>query len=439
MPRIPKSALGRRRGTIAVLIALVITALLGVTAIALDGGLLQDNRRRVQVGADASALAAAGQLFANYPAIVKSGYTDFDPGGASYSAAMSTAAANGYTNDGVNSTVTVNIPPASGPFTGMVGFVEVIINYNQPRNFSSIWGSTRLPVPARAVARGRWIGSKDGIIVLDPNAQNALNANGTGTVNVTGGARVIVDSSDPASAARLTGGGNFSASEFDITGGANGNFGSNVILGDPPVPDPLAYLPPPQVPPDGTMTTTNLGNGNKQYTLTPGRYTNLPNFNQGDVVIFQQASANAAGGIYYIDGGGFTSTGANLIMDPTTSGGVMFYNNPNGNAQNQGISISGNASGNVSLAALDSGPYAGILFWQNRTSAQTMSVTGNGNFNLTGTFYAANALLKVTGNGFATIGSQYITRTFTIGGGGTTIINYTDKGTARIRDIRLVE
>jgi hypothetical protein len=55
------------------------------------------------------------------------------------------------------------------------------------------------------------------------------------------------------------------------------------------------------------------------------------------------------------------------------------------------------------------------------------------------TFYAANALLKVTGNGVATIGSQYISRTFTIGGGGTVVIDYTDKGTARIRDIRLVE
>src|SRR5262249_2139347 len=214
---------------------------------------------------------------------------------------------NGYANDGVDSKVTVNIPPASGPFTGMVGHVEVIITYNQPRNFSSIWGTTRVPVVARAVARGRWTASKDGIIVLDPWAQNALDDNGTGTVTVTGGARVIVDSADPYSAGRVTGGGSFTATEFDITGGANGSFNGTVLTDQLPTPDPLAYLPAPPVPPDGKMTITSLGNGNKQYVLTPGRYTNLPTFNQGDVVIFEQASFNSVGGIFYIDGGGFTS------------------------------------------------------------------------------------------------------------------------------------
>jgi hypothetical protein len=58
---------------------------------------------------------------------------------------------------------------------------------------------------------------------------------------------------------------------------------------------------------------------------------------------------------------------------------------------------------------------------------------------MTGTFYAANAQMSVTGNGAAAIGSQYISRTVTFGGGGTTTINYSDKGTARVRDIRLVE
>jgi hypothetical protein len=68
-----------------------------------------------------------------------------------------------------------------------------------------------------------------------------------------------------------------------------------------------------------------------------------------------------------------------------------------------------------------------------------MQLQGNGSFNLTGTFYAANALLKVSGGGTATIGSQYISRTLSMSGNGTVTINYTDKGTARLREVTLVE
>src|SRR5258708_5754861 len=99
---------------------------------------------------------------------------------------MASPPAHGHTNDRPPPTVTVNIPPKSGPFTGKVGHVEVIITFNQPRYFSSIWGSNSLPVKARAVARGRWMASNNGIIVLDPTVQDALNAGGNGTLTVNG-------------------------------------------------------------------------------------------------------------------------------------------------------------------------------------------------------------------------------------------------------------
>jgi hypothetical protein len=228
------------------------------------------------------------------------------------------------------------------------------------------------------------------------------------------------------------------ANEFDITGGYSGTFTGTVVTGTPPTPDPLRYLPVPAVPPDGKMTTKSLGQGNKQYTLTPGRYTNLPQLNQGDQMIFQQASAGN-GGIYYLDGGGFKSTGANISMDPSTSGGIMIYNNPSSNATSEAVQITGNSLGNVNLSALTSGPYAGMLMWQNRSSTVPMSISGNGAFDLTGTFYVANASLGIQGNGNATIGSQYISRTLSLGGNGNITINYSDNGTARIREVMLVE
>ena len=115
------------------------------------------------------------------------------------------------------------------------------------------------------------------------------------------------------------------------------------------------------------MTKTSLGMGNFQYTLTPGRYTNLPNFNTGDVVILEQASTNGAGGIFYIDGGGLHSTGATITMG-TGSGGVMIYNRPAGSDNSDKIQITGNKDGTVNFSGLASGPYAGLVLWQDRTS-----------------------------------------------------------------------
>jgi hypothetical protein len=47
--------------------------------------------------------------------------------------------------------------------------------------------------------------------------------------------------------------------------------------------------------------------------------------------------------------------------------------------------------------------------------------------------------LNVTGNGNAVIGSQYISRKLDLGGGGTTLIQYSAAGSAPMREIGLVE
>jgi hypothetical protein len=439
MPRIRDFRLNNaRRGTIICMLALLLVVIVGMMAIALDGGMLLDEHKQVQSAADAAALAAAAQLFVHYPAIEASGFTIPDPNGAALAAALASAATNGFPNNGVSSTVVVNLPPATGPFKGIAAYVEVIITYNEPRYFSSIWGSTTTPVVARAVARGRWAASKDGIFVLDPTSKDSLDSTGTAALTVSGGSRVIVDS-NYGPAATVSGGGSITASEYDVTGTTAGTFNGTVITGTPPQPDPLRYLPVPTMPPNGTITVTNLGGGGKQYVLTPGTYTNLPNFTSSDSVILQQASANTAGGIYYINGGGFTSTGASITMDPLTTGGVMIYNSPTNSSNSQGINISGNSSGTVNLSAPTTGPYAGILFFQDRTANQTMSVTGGGNFSLTGTFYTAGAQLKVTGGGNATIGSQYISKTLVIAGNGNITIDYSEKQTGRVREVILVE
>ena len=133
---------GTRRGMVAAQVAVSFTALLGVTALLVDGGLVLSERRHAQATADAAAMAAASDLYANW-----NSNAGVDNGSAK-SSALSVAASNGYANDGTNSTVTINIPPLAGNFIGKAGFVEAIVTWNQKRGFSRIYSTATIPVSA---------------------------------------------------------------------------------------------------------------------------------------------------------------------------------------------------------------------------------------------------------------------------------------------------
>ncbi len=318
-----------------------------------------------------------------------------------------------------------------------------------------------MPVKARAVARGRWVSFKDGILVLDLHASEALKANGGGTISVTG-ADIIVNSDDPQSVGsdgtgaiiQETGG------NFVFSGGVKSNttlVGPTPLHQDTPTPDPLAYLPEPSLPGTALKATgiqPNSANAKsyldalgiqakdvngKVYVLDPGRYDSMPNFSNGDVVILKQASAGNSG-IYYLNGSGLTSTGATIAMDPTggTSGGLMFYNDPLGKTSN-GISLTG---GKVTIAPPDSGVYKGISFFQERSANVALSITGQGGMQISGTFYVAGGPIKITGSSSTqldVIGSQYISDTLESGGNGKYAVNWSVAQTARLRQLQLVE
>src|SRR5260370_1080416 len=97
----------KRRGMVAVLVVISLTVLVGVAAIALDGGMALTERRRAQDVADAAALAAASDLFAHFQS-----NQGEDTNGTAQASALSNAAANGYKNDGTKSIVTVRVSPA---------------------------------------------------------------------------------------------------------------------------------------------------------------------------------------------------------------------------------------------------------------------------------------------------------------------------------------
>jgi hypothetical protein len=401
-----------RRGTVAILVALCLTLLVGIVAIALDGGLLLDNRRNVQAAADAAALAAAADLFNNYP--INNG---LDPSNTAGQAGVANAAANGFVNgDGV-STVVVNIPPISGAFEGQAGYAEVIVTYKQPRYFSNVFGAAPLPVRARAVARGMWTPFNNGVIVLHPTAAGSLSANGNGDVKVQF-ASIIVDSNN--SQAATTVGNSFVADPSKpvaITGknpGYSGNFQATMYTGQPATPDPLAYIPAP----DPTSMTAQTAGGGQAVSLQPGYYASGLHFSG-------QTTVTMAPGIYYVNGTFDFSGQGNL-----NATGVMIY-------ATGGLSITGN--GSVTLSPPTTGIYTGITYFQARNSAATAKIAGNGNYNVTGTVYAAGGLADLQGNGDASIASQVVSLLMVAGGNGQTNIVWAGPPSARTRRIQLVE
>jgi len=414
-----------RRGAVAVLVAVFLFTIVGVVGLVLDGGLLRDQRRRVQASADAAALAAGYDLYWNYASF---GGTDVN--GTARASAFTTANANGHTNDGAKSIVTVNIPPTSGSFVGQSGYVEVIVQYNQARGFSGVFGQGNLPARGRAVARGRWASFNNGILVLNPTDPNAFNSNGGGTVDVKN-ASIIVNSTDAAGGIS-TGGSTIIAPEiyfggspgYSLSGG--GTMTATIYSNQPPTPDPLAYIPEPD-PATMTLRSNNPTHisGKKDVILWPGVY-------KGGITVTGQGNVTLMPGVYYMDGGGFSYTGqGNLIAN-----GVMIFNAPKSNSDV--INLSG--LGSVTMSPPTSGTYQGISLFQQRSSTNTISLTGNGEMAVTGTFYTAGGTLAISGNGGGdVIGSQYISYNLNLGGNGEINIDWRPDLTARQRLVGLVE
>lgn len=411
----------RRPAKVVVLVALSLTGMVGVTALAVDGGVLLDDQQQLQAATDAAALSAATDLFVNYPT-----NQGADPKGTAAQSAQTTAAANGFTNGNNGATVTVNIPPQSGTFSGQAGHVEVLIHYQQKRYFSNIFGNGSIAISARAVARGMQKPyANAGILLLDPSGSGAYNNQGNGTI-VTG-APILINSSS-SQAVMLSGNAVVSAPQMSIAGnyttsGSNVEIETPVSTGVKPTPDPLTKLPLPVASSLTVQSNSLLSYSGGSYTLQPGVYN-------GGIALSSSASVKLQSGVYYLNGGGLNISGQASM----TGSGVMIYNNPL--ASTDAINISG--TGTISLSPPTSGIYSGISLFQARSSNVGLSLSGGSNMSLSGTIYATGARLTISGGG-GNVGSQYIIDDLTTTGNGNINVPWSAANVARPRDLRLVE
>lgn len=117
------------RGQVLIIVTLALVAIIGVAGLAIDGGNAFVDRRNAQNAADAAALAGA---------VIRIN----TPGGDWVGAIYSSAAANGYNNDGVTNTVEVFSPPRAGPYSTNIEYVEVVITSRVRTYFARILGRT---------------------------------------------------------------------------------------------------------------------------------------------------------------------------------------------------------------------------------------------------------------------------------------------------------
>lgn len=374
-----------------VLIALALVALFAIAALAVDGGQLFAERRTAQSAADNAALAAAYALCA-----------ENDPA----TAALSSASSNGFDNNGVTNTVTLNNPPTSGPNTGDDEYSEAIINSHRDTFFAQILGFADLEVTTRAVSRCRKSFEYAVIALNEDVTVRGVEVVGDGNLIVNNGA-IMSNSSHPTEAIYEQGSGTITADDIHSNGGTTCSGCSPApVAGIPPVTDPLASIPPPTNP-GGSCITADF-NGSQTQTLNPGLYCLI----RGD----SNVTLILNPGIYYIDGpGGFEVT-ANSNL---SGSGVMIYLSPTAGP----VVMDGNAD--VDISGPTSGPYQGLLFYADRAYTEDISMTGNATWNAVGTIYAPGSFLDLSGNGDVNnLSSMIIADTIRLGGNSNVVVDY---------------
>ena len=462
------------RGQVLVIFALALFTLILIAALAFDAGQMILEKRDQQNGADAAALAGARYLI-NEP-----GYAD--------QGARAIATANGFTNGVDNTTVQVFIPPDTGIFRNVPGFVEVVISNRRPSVFGRIIGVTGWNVSARAVAANQQgLDLPFSMLALHPSDCKALQVSGTGFVNSNGSIQVNSDCSG--NAMDVGGSGIVTVTADGATcnavGGINEHGGGDLNCVEsensyaipdplrsrpappvPPYPQPIEkVLPTPKNPPAGcpgsgspaTATSPKTCAFNGSYDGTSWRF--FPGYYPGGIKA-GKAILHLEPGIYYIGGGGFevTNGGVNSVgpglVAPPHGGGVLIYNTEAyafhdeciaGTAPVQAcigpIHLAGGSSSVNLLPLNDGSAWDGMVIFQDRNLSGEIRINGgDSNMEVAGTIYAPLGEVTVNGSSSVLTLDQIIAYTFKVNGSGGTIdILYRDGVTARISGVGLVE
>ena len=402
-----KSFYDDRRGTVAVMMGISLPIFIGFLGMAVDVPNWYLSQRKAQTAVDAGAISGAYSLYYS-----EDSYE-------SESAAAEGAKRNEFVADS-GRTLTVNIPPLSGPYAGDNTAVEVIGTELQTVFLASLIMDDEVYIQVRAVARAAQDRGEVCVLALDPEGQGAITFSGTSDTGI--GCDVHSNSKDPQSV-WLKGGaegvlGNISAvGEIDI--GTNTDFDMSEV-------SPLSWMIPIknpygvyganlQVPSSPVSCDFTRLVVKDEVTLMPGRYCDGISASTGSEITF-------APGIYIIDGGTFEASSSAYMFGED----VTFVLTGSGKDY---AMVQFNGGAEIDLSASKSGEFEGILFFQDPNAGKGTKVyqnkfNGGSSLRLVGTLYFPNqelvynggatisnsclqiVALRVTFNGNATVGKN---------------------------------
>lgn len=430
----------RQRGFTILVYTLMILVVLGFAGMAVDTGYLEWQKRLMQSAADAGAMGALREM--------ELGRTNSQPQYDLTTAAQNDAAMNGFTNGVNNISVTFNSPPVSGPFQGVSTAAQVIIKEAYPTFFMRVLGMNSVTVSAQAVAQTTTsYGSIGGcVFALDPTASDALNVEGSLTLNTSCSS---ISESTATEAFKMASSSTWNMTSHQahiaVAGGATMSGGATIIdttvtpnVSEQPITgysssgDPLALVtaPTPSTMTGGIQSATPASYGKNAMppgnTLSPGIYC-------GGIYVGNTGGATLifGPGTYVLAGGGL-SLGSQAAV---SGNGVTFYSTSSAgwgcaSSYSAGVlSFTGQATSNFKAPTSSStSPFTmcGMLFFQDRTlNPGTSSIVGGSTSTFDGAIYLKKSALKFAGNNTTTGYMVIVADTIDINGNTTFGNNYT--------------
>ena len=388
-------------GTVFVLVALTMSALIGLVAFGVEIGFWYAIKRHNQTAADIAAISGAFELDAGqgsnltanamYPDICALAKQDAASNGFTFVSFTCPSTTPGCTNP-TSGKMCVNNPPATAgsPFLNNPNAVEVILNQQQSSSFASLY-LPNVDIATRAVALVQKfdqscllaLGTTGSDVWLQGSAQictdPAGNCTGTGTCSIA------ANSSDPA-AINLVGTPSITADTIVTPGGITGHLtnvklASPAITGAAPVADPYASILTHAALQSGmpnTCTAGPAGNGVFVYN-TDVRFCNGLTIGNHQTVDFQPPASGHM--MIWITDGDLALTNTDATLECTTCNPatgkeitIILTKGTGAGAIVGGVSMKANATIN-SLNAPNSGSFSGVLIAQDPAGPFTTPAT----------------------------------------------------------------
>jgi Flp pilus assembly protein TadG len=403
---------------------------LGLLAFAVDIGYFFHEKRMVQSAADAAAIAYAEEQAA---------------GDSSNAQAAANAAAtlNGFNpSASVNPATVTSSTLSSGNYSNSASsapsnWYQVTVSQPVPSFFMGAFNHSfaTVTVSASAIASGGQ--SSPTCVCLENTSGMDLNMSNDAKLNAQS-CGVTVDSSS-SNAIGIVGSANVCASSvaaiassWDNSGNINNN-GS--VCSTAGIVQGLASgcSPPMPTAPSDSTCSSDPTNGGQYGTYTVGPNSTYGTTESGDMVCYTAMTVGGNGmtitlnpGIYVINGGELhflsgTQLGGNGVFFYLENGASLVIDNgANVNLVSGGAAENG---GGTAASVGSNGVYNGILFDQQSTDTNTLSVQGGSSMYLNGAFFAPGAAIDLGNGSGSTVMADVVGGSLTMNGGGTLTVS----------------